>query len=435
LPPDYPITQLLKGEVISEQSLSPRLNWRLTQNTLIKLLSEGVGRLASLVLVILAARQLGEVGFGLYSYGLALGFVLAQGADMGLQILTSREVALHGAQARPTAQMALQLKLALSLVVLAVLLWVAVRQPASARLSLLLLGLAQLSYTYLEFMAYIYRGQQALSQEAWLLGAARVGTAVCGILILWQGGNVNNLAAVSLLVMVVMTAVGLHQLRRTGWLHDLAKPIHNATYTYTALLHHAFPLGIAIFLSIAYTRLAVLLLHYRLGETAVAQYSAAARLVEPMLIIPASLLAAVFPVITLAWQQDRRQARLLGLRVSGLLAGCGFLLAIGFWLTAVWLIPTLYGPAYLPAVPVLQLLALALIPAFINYSLTHYLIARKQQAYIAPFSGGMFLLHALLSWRLITAYGIVGPAISTIIAESLLLVACILTLRFREIRN
>jgi PST family polysaccharide transporter len=259
-----------------------------------------------------------------------------------------------------------------------------------------------------------------------------VGTAVCGSLVLWRGGNVNSLAAVGLLAVVVMTAIALRQLRREGWLHDLAQPVSKAPYAYTALLRHAFPLGIAIFLSIAYTRLAVLMLHYRLGETAVAQYSAAARLVEPMQIIPASLLAAVFPVISLAWQQDRRQARHLGLRVSGLLAGCGLLLAIGFWLTAVWLIPALYGPRYAPAIPVLQLLALALIPAFINYSLTYYLIARKQQAYIGPFTGGMLLLHTLLSWRLITAYGIIGPAISTIIAESLLFVACILTLRWKR---
>jgi O-antigen/teichoic acid export membrane protein len=96
----------------------PRLSNRLTHNTAVKLASELMGRAASFVLVILAARQLGEAGFGLYNYGLALGFVLAQLADMGLQIVISREVAVQGQRAQPLARMAFHLKGILSLAVL-----------------------------------------------------------------------------------------------------------------------------------------------------------------------------------------------------------------------------------------------------------------------------------------------------------------------------
>lgn len=413
--------------------LTSSLYRRLAQNTLTKLSSELVGRLAMLALVILAARRLGEAGFGLYSYGLALGLVWAQVADMGLQVLTAREVAIHGRAAQPYARMAFHLKVGLSVIVLAGLLLTTARQPAAARLSLILLGLMQLSNTYLEFVAYIFRGQQALAQEAWLLGAARVMTAVIGLLILWRGGGVNGLALAGLAAILTMTGVGLYRLRQSGWLQHLSRPVTDAVlgdYTYGRLLRHALPLGIAIFLSIAYTRLAVLLLQAQMGETAVAQFSAAARLVEPMQIIPASLLAAVFPAIALAWQQDRRHARRLGWRVSGLLAGGGLLLAVAFWLVAGWIIPLLYGRAYTPGIPVLQLLALALIPAFANYSLTHYLIARRQQTYLTFFNGGMLAVHALLCWRLIPIYGITGPAISLILAECLLFIACLLALYF-----
>lgn len=413
--------------------IASALNRRLAQNALTKLSSELVGRLAMLGLIILAARRLSEAGFGLYSYGLALGLVWAQVADMGLQVLTAREVAINGRLAQPYTRMAFHLKLGLSLVVIAGLLLTTASQPAPARLSLMLLGLMQLSNTYLEFVAYIFRGQQALAQEAWLLGAARVLTAVSGVLILWWGGGVTGLALAGLAAILIMTGIGLYRLRQVGWLQHLSRPVTNfapGDYSYGRLLRHTFPLGIAIFLSIAYTRLAILLLQARLGETAVAQFSAAARLVEPMQIIPASLLAAVFPAIALAWQQDRVQARRLGLHVSGMLAGTGLLLAIAFWLVAGWLVPWLYGRAYAPGIPVLQLLALALVPTFANYSLTHYLIARRQQAYLTFFSGGMLAVHALLCWRLIPLYGITGPAISLILAECLLFIACLLTLLF-----
>lgn len=402
-----------------------RLPRQLTHNTAIKLASELIGRAASFALVILAARQLGEVGFGVYNYGLALGFVLAQLADMGLQIVVSREVAVRGEEAQPLARAAFHLKLVLSLAVLAFLGVIALVQPPVVRPALLLLGLMQLSQTYLEFVAYIYRGQQRLWQEAWLLGGARVTTAVIGAIILGRGGGVWQLAAGSLLTVVTMTVVGMSCLRREGWLRRLGAGPEGGAAVYRFLLRQAAPLGVAIFLSIAYTRSAVLLLQFRLGETAVAHFSAAARLVEPTQILPASLLAAVFPAISLAIAQNPRQARSLGAQVSLLLSGCGLILAGCFWLAAGWLTPWLYGEAYAPAAPILQLLGLTIIPAFVNYSLTHYLIARQQQGYLGLLTAVMLALHLAVSWVLIARLGVIGPAISTLISETFLMIACL----------
>ena len=397
---------------------------QLTHNTAIKLASELVGRAASFVLVIVAARQLGEAGFGLYNYGLALSFILAQLADMGLQIVVSREVAIRGEEARPLARAAFHLKMGLSLAVLALLGVIVLSQPPAVRPVLLLLGLTQLGQTYLEFAAYIYRGQQRLWPEAWLIGGARVVTAVIGLTILWQGGGVGQLAAGGLLATTAVTAVGIGRLQREGWLRQLGAGLEGGTAAYYFLLRQAAPLGIAIFLSIAYARSAVLLLQFQLGETAVAHFSAAARLVEPTQILPASLMAAVFPAISLAIAHNPRQARALNMRVSLLLGGCGVALAGVFWLAAGWLAPWLYGEAYAAAIPVLQLLGLTIIPAFINYSLTHYLIARQQQVYLGLFTAVMLGLHLALSWVLIARVGVIGPAISILICEIFLLCAC-----------
>ena len=379
-------------------------------------------------LVIVAARQLGEAGFGIYNYGLALGFVLAQLADLGLQIVIAREVAVQGPAARALARTAFQLKVVFSLVVVSLLAVIALTQPPALRPALLLLGVMQVGQTFLEFAAYIYRGQQRLWAEAWLLGGARVTTAVIGIIILWRGGTVGQLAAGSLLAVVVAAAVGTTSLRREGWLRDLATGPEGGLVAYRRLVQEAAPLGIAIFLSIAYTRSAILLLQIRLGETAVAHYSAAARLVEPTQILPASLMAAVFPAISLAIAHNPGKARWLGVRVSLLLGGCGLLLASAFWLTAGWLAPWLYGDAYTPTIPVLQLLGLTVMPAFINYSLTHYLIARQQQVYLGWFTAVMLGLHLGLSWVFIGRFGVIGPAISMLISEGFLLIACLLVL-------
>ena len=396
------------------------------RNALIKFTSEIIGRIAAFLLVLYAARALGETAFGLYNVGLAWGFVLAQLADLGLQLIISREVAVRGRAARPDVILALQLKLALSVVVLALLAAVSARSDPAVRLALFTAGLMPLANTYLEFATYIFRGQQRILVEARILAAARVATAVLGFVALWLGGGLMGLTLTNLLGVGLFALWALWQLAREGWLSPgRPAPVRGARLH---LLRQALPLGIAIFLSIAYTRLAVFLLEAQLGAVAVAHFSAAYRLVEPAQIVPASLLAAVFPAYSLALHAEPARATRLALRTAVLLAALGAVVAIGFWLLAPWLIPLLYGSAYTPGIPVLQLLGLTAVFTFVNYALTHFLVARSQQSYITLFTAGMLILHTGLSWLLIPRLGILGPAVSVLIVEALLTLACVLAL-------
>lgn len=413
---------------------------RVSRNAAIKLGSEVAGRLATFALILWAARQLGESAFGLYNYGLALGFVLAQVADFGLQLLISREVAVLGKAARPLVAAALRLKLLLSVPVIALLIFLTSGEADNVRLALLTLGLLMLAQTFLEFAAYVFRGQQDLATEARLLAAARLATALLGCLVLWLGGGLLGLALSTLAAVSFFLGRAFYLLWRKGWLgavregREADAVAGEALRLHASLLKHALPLGVAIFLSIAYTRLAVLLLQHRLGETAVAHFSAAFRLVEPGQILPASLLAAVFPALSRALHTDPAAARRMSWWTAALLALAGSAAALAFWLTAPWLIPFLYGGAFQGSVIVLQVLGASVLPAFVNYGLTHFLIARGQQAAIGIFTGGMLLLHTLLSWQLIPRWGPIGPAISIIIAEALLLCCCLLTLTFTRTR-
>jgi O-antigen/teichoic acid export membrane protein len=413
-------------------SFSIGLSGRVRSNAIIKLTSEVIGRLVSFILVLWAARQLGEADFGRYNYGLALGFILAQLADLGFQVLLAREIAAAGRAAKPLVLIALRLKLLLSLPVILLLILITAAWPVTLRLSLLALGLTLLLQTYLEFVAYVFRGEQQLMKEAQLLAGARLATAVIGMIVLAVGGGLLGLALAQLSSTLILAVWALWWLRQAGWLDPLPTIFQlNRTHSAQAtryLLVQALPIGISIFLSIAYTRLAILILQYRLGEVAVAHFSAAYRLVEPAQILPASLVAAAFPAFTALLPQAPNQAWQMGLRLSRLLAVCGVAVAFTFWVTAPWLIPLLYGPQFHETIPVLQWLGLSVIPAFINYSLTHYLIARGQQKIMGILTAVMLLLHAGLSWLLIPHWGVIGPTSAIIAAEMALLIGCLLTL-------
>ncbi|MCI0399304.1 MAG: flippase [Chloroflexi bacterium] len=407
------------------------LDRRISGNALLKLSSELVGRVASFVLTLWAARRLGEADFGLYNYGLALGFVLAQLADMGLQVLIAREVAVFGRQARPLVQQALRLKVVLSLPVLGLLWWLLAGRAPLVQAGLLALGVAMLGQTFLEFAAYVFRGQQALQEEARLLAVARLLTAGLGGVVLWLDGGLAGLGFATLAAVTLTTGWAYWRLQQAGWLGAFKgqRPAAGAPlWPWETVLRQAVPLGVAIFLSIAYTRLAIFLLAYRLDEVAVAEYSAAHRLVEPMQIVPAALLAAVFPVFSGLVHSDPRQARRLGLNTTVLLALAGVGLALFFWLAAPLLIMTLYGEAFAGSVAVLRFLGLSALPATINYGLTHFLIARGQQLFSSLYVGLMLFFHLALSWWLIPTQGAAGPALSVVAAEGILFLCCLLTL-------
>lgn len=408
---------------------------RIGRNVLVKLASELVGRVATFGLSLYVANVLGQRAFGAYNYGLALGFVLAQIADMGLQLLVARDVAMGGRAAQPLVARALRLKLWLSLPTLALLLLLRDGRPDPEQLALLLFGWGMLAQTFVEFAAYVYRGQQRILNEVWLLTAARLLTAALAIVALWAGGGLVALGAAYALAISAAALWGLWRLRGAGWFaappageRDAARV--RRSHAYTQLLRQALPLGIAIFLSIGYTRVAIFLLEGRLGALAVAQYSAAQRLVEPTQIVPAALLAAVFPAFSSALVHHRARARRLALVSSLLLTLGGGALALIFWFGAPWLIPALYGPTFMESVPVLRILGLSTLPAFVNYNLTHILIARGQQRYTSLFVALMLVLHTALTWFLIPRLGAVAPAISVTFAELFLLLWCTALLQF-----
>jgi O-antigen/teichoic acid export membrane protein len=401
------------------------------KNAATKFSAEVVGRLATFVLYVVAARRLGASDFGVYSYALAVGYVLAQISDLGLQTLITREVAILDREARPLVWTALALKAGLSLLPTALVVALAVEQSADVREAFLCFGVVMVLQTFVEFCAYVFRGQQKLRREAALLTGTRLAVAGAGVGALWLGASLLGLAVTTLVATAVGTVVGLAALSTRGWLAERPTRFRE---TAGPLLLAAVPLGAATFLSIAFTRVALLLLDQRGGPTAVAQFSAAQRIVEPTQVLPFAILAAVFPAFSLALRADPLRARRLGVATTVWLVFFGVAVTLAVWLVAPWL-PRLYGQGFGGSVDVLRVLGLSIVPAYVNYALTHVLVARSQQGLAMVFMAVVLAIHAALAWVLIPADGAVGPAISYVVAEVVLTVCCLGTLAFTSPRR
>jgi len=72
----------------------------------------------------------------------------------------------------------------------------------------------------------------------------------------------------------------------------------------------------------------------------------------------------------------------------------------------------------------LQILALAALPTFVNYALTHFLVAVRQQRLNFAFNVVIFFLNLALCLWLIQRFGQGGAAAAVVASEMVLLTLC-----------
>lgn len=390
-----------------------------------KLSAEIVGRLFQFALIYAAQRILGPADYGVITYGLAVGVVLAPVTDLGMQLIITREVARAERIAPRVSGIGLALKLLLTLGAMAVLVPISLQRPDATAFATFVFGLAVISASFAEYFGFIFRGLRRVELDAVLTLLLRLGVFACGVAALLLRPSVNSVALAYLIGSGLAAVLGYVWLRRRFF-----RPVLNVQRSASiALLRQALPLGGAILFSIAYTRTAVFLLDALNNSTSVGEYGVALRLTEPLALVPSAIMAAVFPALTHTMAQAGYAAtRALRLKTIGLLSVAGLMIAVGGVLLGPWLIRFLYGTQYAGSALALQLLAVAALPIFINYALTHFLVARRQQRLNLNFNAVIFVVNLILCSGLIPRFGPSGAALSIVLSELMLLTLCSLAL-------
>ena len=390
-----------------------------------KLSSEIIGRLLQFALVYAVQRLLGPADYGVITYGLAVGVVLAPATDLGMQLIITRDVARVERIAPRVSGIGLALKLLLTVGAVVVLVPLSLQRPDSTAFATFALGLAVIAGSFAEYFGYVFRGLRRVELDAVLTLLLRLGVFAFGFAALLLRPGINGVSLAYLTGNGLAAVLGYIWLRRRFF-----KPVLRARRSASrALLRQALPLGGAILLSIAYTRTAVFLLDAFSNSTAVGEYGVALRLTEPLALIPSAIMAAVFPALAHTMAQTGYAAtRTLRLKTIGLLALAGSLIAVGGVLLGPWLIHLLYGAQYAGSTLALQLLSLAALPIFINYALTHFLVARRQQRLNLIFNAVIFVVNLVLCSWLIPRFGPGGAALSIVLSELTLLTLCSIAL-------
>lgn len=383
----------------------------------VKLASEVLGRAFQFTLMYIAQRTLGPAGFGVFAFGQAAGFVVAQATDLGLHMTTTRALA-QGRNDADVVGAATRLKLGAIAAGIAVLSVVALAQPRGMRAIMLAVAVAVLFQVFVEYIGYVLRGRMLVTRDAALMLVLRFAMATCGLLALGLGLGLTGLAY-AFLVGTLLVAVPAAWLVRPGRAASLAESWQTAR----PLLVEALPLGIAILLSTVSIRSPVLLLQVLRDSEAAGLFSTAQKLTEPLLFLPATIMAALFPAIAraaVASHQDVAQLRGAVMRLFG---GLGVMLAVAGYFFGPALIELLYGARFEGSKQPIQVLSLALAPMFLNALNTQMLVAAEKQRQLLMLFGATLTTCLISAAILIPIYGAVGAALGILTSELCLFIS------------
>ena len=387
--------------------------------------SDGLGKGAFFLVTLVAARQLSQDAFGIFSLGTTVGWIAAVATDFGIQLHTARAVAQHPGQAARLLGAWGRIRVAtatLAIVAVGAGLLVT-RTPVPIATAIFLLSLGYIAAAMLEFLYYVFRGLSRSDLESTLTVAQRTGTLCVALLVLWWRPDVRLLGAAMLLPVAAALWFALRWARQlVNQRHMDAEALQNRSVVAADAARAVFAIGAGIVLSALYFRIDVFLVNAWSGPAAVGLYNAVFRLVDALRLFPGAVIAVMLPALFRSGD-GRLVTRLTFALGAGTTVAAAVLGAI-----APWLVPALYGSSYADAVPAFRALLFALPLMAVNLALTHQLLGWQGQRAYACICGGALLFNLALNGFLIPRLGILGAAWTTVWTEAFVTVGCVVAL-------
>lgn len=393
-------------------------------NLSLKALSLGLERGCRLLVTIAAAPVLGQAAFGRFAFASTVTALLAFGTDLGLGLWTTR------ALAREPAEGARIVRVGLTLRSLAVLPYAAAVAAAAllgrdreVSVAIALLAVAALANAYGDHVGAILRGYERFADETRFNGVRAVATSLAGLAVLTLRPSLAGLCAGLAGAASVGCAYGLVRIVRRRPARERASRAQDRALARTAL-RQSLPIWIGGLLSLLYFKVDTLVLRALSGDAELGAYAAAYKFFEGAHLLPAVVLAVAFPQLARAHADPERRRRLERLLAGWLLAlGLGVGASCYFGSSA--LVGWVFGPDFRRAVDSLRVLALGVPLLYLNFGLTHFLVARDRERVTTVLSLLMLAIVLALDLLLIPRGAGPGAALATVLAEIALSVGCV----------
>jgi len=380
-----------------------------------------LGRIFSLIVSFLVgvyiARYLGPENYGLFNYVISFVGLFGFLSSLGLNGILNREIIKDHNRKDALIGTSFYLKVAGSILAILTVFIVSIISTDD-NFTLILIWLFSLKYIPQAFdVVDVYFKSQVLSKKVVIANVtAGLVSSILKLLLIFLDKGIFWLTTIYILDSFLIAFILLFYFKKMGeyfrkWRFDLniAKD----------LLRDSWPLilsGVAVGI---YTKIDQVMIKNMLGDEQVGLYAVAVKLSELWYFIPAIITMSLFPALVNAYKKSEE---IFNKRISNLyffMFWCSFLIAISTTFLAKPVIEILFGQQYLGSITVLQIYIWSGIFVFLDFTSTKYLlIANYTKIYLNRAIIGA-VINVSLNFILIPKMGIVGGAISTLIAYAL----------------
>lgn len=377
----------------------------------------------------LLIRHLGVVTFGEYVTAVSIMTIATGVTEGGLQTLALREYSvLEGRTRWDLMRSLLGLRIVLSAV--GVLAGVAFALVAGYRDALvigaLIAGLG-LALTSIQVLVAVPLQAELRNNAVTLLDLGRQVLTVLLIVALVIAG------AALLPFLGVLAVAAVPSLVAGAWLVRDRFPFSPSMDPgrWRALLAAMLPFAGVSIVAVVYLRLTIVVLSLVSSGEETGYFATAFRVIEAFLGIPGILVATVFPILARAARDDTARLRYAMDRVLRVSLIGGAWLALALSLGADFIVQVLAGDEGDPAVDVLRIQSLSLLPVFIGSACGFALLSLHRQRAVMTAIGLGLVINLGLTVVLGDAHGAIGAAIAITVADVVIAVAA-LTLLIRS---
>jgi O-antigen/teichoic acid export membrane protein len=382
-----------------------------------------IGQLAAsflaVILSIYVARTLGQTLFGTYSFVITLIALYSVFFDLGYETLLIKEVAKEKSNANSYLNNVLIIRIILATIITASI-FITINLlnfPDAVKNLIYVFGIAQIITSLSNLFKVTYRAFEKMHLEAIITIIMSITKCSLGLLVIFLGYGLMNLAFVFLSVAIADILVNLIVYE---------KKIVKTTYQFDRLFFRhtitkALALGTVTIFALIYVRIDTVMLEFMKGSAVVGWYNAAYNLILGFNPIPVLFMNALLPMMAYTYVKSNESLRYIYEKSFKFLLIFALPLTFGILLLSDKFILFIYGINYQNSISALQILSLDILLKFLYLCLWFVLIAADQQYKLAFCAAGGALLNIILNLFLIPQFSLVGSSVATIITETYIL--------------
>lgn len=378
--------------------------------------SQIIGRFIKLAIVIYAARALGAGQYGIFSYALSLAGFFTIFADIGVEQILTRDAAQKPRQASEYFATSFWIKTVLLVGATMGILLLAPHfsKLEGAKILLPYVALLVIFDNLRELCNAFFRAQEKMEREAIVNILTNVSITVFGFIILYYSKTSKGI------VLAYLAGSATGALMAASILKNEFRRIINffRKSLIKEILSAAWPIALFGGFNALAINIDILMLGWFKPAADLGFYSAGQKIVQIFYTLPSFIAVGLFPTLArFVKTGERERVRSLAENGMAVIYAFGIPLVVGGAILAKPIITLLYGTAYLPSVPVFEILIFSIPFVFAGPIVGNILLGYNKQKMTLVYASLASAFNVIFNAILIPPYGIIGATIATLISQ------------------